>query len=430
MTALTHNPVTVRLSPLLDRAMRVPPVVLLAPLLGIYVLACVAAPATFTDRSDEAAYIGYADRLSHGNYAIHGGLDTDFLWYGPGLPGLLAPLVRMGLPIEVIRLVGPLLLFAMVLLFRRLALLFVGERTAMLATLAVGLYLPLWRVLPRVYSEPLALLLIVAAAYLGVRAMRERSLPMTVGAGLALGWLALTRSEYGWVLIVMLVLCGAWALLKRSDHVPRYTAAMCAVGLLACVPWLAYTHHETGKAPYWGNSGGLSLYWMGSPESEDLGEPHTVAEVMSNPDLAAHRPFFRSIENLGPVEKDAALRKRAREQIKDDPVQYGRNLAANFSRLWIRWPYSFETVSAKTLGYVLPGLLLFGVVLLTAWRFLRRRARLPKELWPFALLAAGGFGIHLLAAGYPRSIWPLVPLFALGAAIAFGPRGRPEAPRG
>jgi 4-amino-4-deoxy-L-arabinose transferase-like glycosyltransferase len=378
----------------------------------------VLAPSSLVDRSDEGVFLGYADRLTDGDYALEGGLDVELLWFGPGLPLLLAPFVALGVPVELLRVLGPLLLVLALVAFHRLLRDYVGPVPALLGTACLGLYLPLYRLLPRLYTEPLAILLLVTGILVGARGVRQGDRLALALSGLCFGGLALTRVEYGTVLAIALVISLAALLLPSWRATARRGAAIFAVALAVCVPWLAYTYDVSGEAFYWGNSGGLSLYWIAPGAPEDLGEPHPVFEVFENPDLAHHRPFFRSIEDLGPVDHDEALREEALDRIGDDPVEYGVKLAANFSRLWFRAPLSYEGVGAKTLFYAVPGALLLSALLLAAWRLLRRRARLPRELAPFLLVAAGGFGVHLLAAGYPRSIAPLVPVMVLVVVVA------------
>jgi 4-amino-4-deoxy-L-arabinose transferase-like glycosyltransferase len=382
--------------------------------LGLLMLAVsVLAPSSLVERSDEQVFLGYAERLTDGDYAREGGPDVELLWFGPGLPLLLAPLVALGLPVEALRVLGPLLLTLALVAFHRLLRRYVGAVPALVGTACLGLYFPLYRLLPRLYTEPLAILLLVLAVLAGARGVREGSRSALALSGLCLGGLALTRVEYGTVIAIALAICVATLLLPSWRATARRGAAIFAVALAVCVPWLAYTYDVTGEAFYWGNSGGLSLYWIAPGDPEDLGEPHPVFQVFEDPDLAHHRPFFRSIEHLGPVEHDEALRREATDRIADDPLGYGARVAANFSRLWFRAPLSYESVGPKTLFYAVPGALLLAALLLSGWRLLRRRARLPRELAPFLLVAAGGFGVHVLAAGYPRSIAPLVPVMVL-----------------
>ena len=395
-------------------------------LLGLLVFYCaivVLAPGGSIDRSDESVFLGYAHRIVHGRYASSGGVDADYLWYGPGLPGLLAPFVAIGLPVKLIRLLGPLLLVLGVFLLNRLLTMYVSERATFVGTAAFALYYPIYRVLPRLFSEPLAIACLLVAVCLGVRYVREGRRGFGAGAGVALAALAMTRLEYGWVLFGTLAVCALWWLFGRGT-VARRGVAMMLVGVVLCVPWLVYTHHLTHKTLYWGNSGGLSLYWMASPFSKDLGEPHTVQDVFSNPNLVKNRTYFRRIERLDTIPHDTRLRKDAVKQIKKHPGRYAERLVFNFSRFWFRAPFSYQSFGLTALFYAIPGGLLLLSLVLAGVNFVRRRRSLPAELVPFVMVVTLGFLVHLAVAGYPRSIEPLVPIFILIAAIGLAAPSR------
>ena len=78
------------------------------------------------------------------------------LWFGPGLPALLAPLVAVGAPVSVLRLTSVFVLFAAVLLMYVLARERWGPRVGLLAAYAFGLYLPFFNLLSNLHSEVLA----------------------------------------------------------------------------------------------------------------------------------------------------------------------------------------------------------------------------------------------------------------------------------
>ena len=99
---------------------------------------------------------------------------------------------------------------------------------------------------------------------------------------------------------------------------------MVALSLVLCVPWLAYTASETGRLLVWGNSGSLSLYWMSSPESGDLGDWQQANDVFTTPTLAPHGPFFERLRGLALPEQNAELERRALENIADHPLKYAR----------------------------------------------------------------------------------------------------------
>lgn len=407
------------------------PFLVLLPLLVLYLaIALVTAPPGSQPVNDEIDYTGLAANLVHGDYAYSGdtGATTGAwarepnLWFGPGLPATLAPLVAFHVPLTLIRLTGPLFLFLAVLVFYGLLRLYAPRRWSLAGAALFGLYYPFYTLLNFVHSEPLAILLSTAAAYFVARAFRDGTRRHLVFAGIALGYLAMTRVAYGWVLIALLAIALAAALVARRSVWPRKTAAIAAIGLVVCIPWLAYTYSLSGRVLYWGNSGGSSLYWMASPYPGEAGEWHSPSVAFSDPRFAEHRPFFSRLAGMSSLERDRALQKKAFGFMREHPRVYLDHVAMNTSRLFFSVPASFEVPSARALvKFGLPNLCLLIAVLTALVVRVTRGLRLPPEALVISTLALLGIGVHVLLAGYSRMLMPTVPLllwFVFGSAAA------------
>ena len=386
---------------------------LLLPLLALYV----AAWAFFPERpDDEASYVVLAQRLTEGSYVSGNDdaiLDADpaspDLWFGPGLPALLAPLVAVDAPLSILRLTSAFVLFGAVLLMYVLARERWGPRVGLVAAYALGLYVPFVGLLSNLHSEVLAVLFVVVGMLGLARYMVRGGLAWLALGGVGLAGLALTRVAYGWVLTVALVLLAVWWLVRRSGAVGR-AAAVFALALALCMPWLAYTYSKTDRLVVWGNSGSLSLYWMASPFDGDLGDWHQAHLVFTDPDLRPHRPFFESLRGLDLAEQNAEIEHEALGNIAHHPGAYAENIVANVSRMLFNSPYSRTQQQTNDVFYALPNALLLGAVVLCALVLLPRRRRLPPETGVFALLAATAFALHALVSAYPRMLAPIVPL--------------------
>ena len=395
----------------------------------VYLVTSLLIPHLGGSRNDEVAYFDYAERLPHGHYADASQPET-YLWRGPGLPLLLTPFAALDAPLGIPRLIPPLALFAAVVLFYRLLRLRLSEGVSLAGALSLGVYVPFLRVLGFVYTEPVAILLVVAALYCWARRTVGGGRWTVVGAGLALGALALTRLEYGYVLMACLVIAALAWLIRRGEPA-RDATAVCAVALALCVPWLAYTFVKTDKVFYWSNSGSLSLYWMTSPDPDDLGDPHVAEAVFDNPNLASHRPFFTRLEKMEPLDADAELRRAAREQLEDHPERFARNVLYNTSRLLFNFPFSFKQQTESPLFYAIPnGLIL--VALGAAFVGLLRARRWRRLVVPPAVFGAIGFAVHMPVAGYPRYWFPIVPVavwlavLGISVLVAHGSAARPN----
>ena len=400
----------------------------LAPLLALYVAAALALAHGQGLVADEGSLLAFAQALLHGHYATVGSLNSvGYLWHGPALPLLLAPLLKIGVPLWGMRLItGPLLLFVAVVLFERLLRIRLAPREALAGAYALGLFLPFGYLLRSIAKEELALVLVIAGMHGITRAVNGGSRRYTLLGGLALGALMYDRVEYGWVAIAMLIATGAWSLTGRRGPAARRLVGVCAVAVAGCIPWLIYTYSVTGRLLYWGNSGGLSLYWMSTSGPDQMGAWHSVHTVFRDAYLAPFRPFFSRIDRLQPLARDLALQRAALRNIGLHPLNYVANLFANITRM----------LFASLLGVNLPVPLVAGCGLSTtavlafagsgAARLRRLGRSVPQEAAPFALFLVLGFGIHVFPTGDPRMVMPLIP-FLIWAG-AHGWQHRPGAP--
>ena len=395
---------------------RRPSLLLLALLPLLLATPALANLAGLNAEGDESGYLRLADNLSHGRYLvgrpdqIASGTHYPDLWFGPGLPIVLVPFVALDVPLAATRLLGPLFVFiAAVVLFKALRL-HVSERAALAGALALGLYLPFYTVLQHLHSETLALLLVALAMYGTSRYFEQGRARQLAVAAVPLGWLALTRVAYGWILVALLVLSAGWWLVGRS-RAARRSAAICATALVVTVPWLAYTHSVTDRPLYWGASGGLSLYWAASPYPGELGDWHQTREVFTDPRLAHHRPFFDRLRGRPLADQDEELLRAGLDNIRSHPGKYASNVLANVSRMWFDFPYSFQQQRLRPLALIVPNaFLLVGLVIAAALVTAGRRPRLPVEATGFAAFAATAFVLHALLAAYPRMLFALVPV--------------------
>ncbi len=408
---------------------------LLLPLLALYV----AAWAFFPERpDDEASYVVLAERLTEGFYVtgdddaiLNADPGSPDLWFGPGLPALLAPLVAVDAPLSVLRLTSAFVLFAAVLLMYVLARERWGSRVGLVAAYALGLYVPFLGLLSNLHSEVLAVLFVVVGMLGLARFLEHGGIGWLAVGGAGLAGLALTRVAYGWVLMVALLVLLVWWLVRRTPTTGR-AAAVLALSLALCIPWLAYTYSTTDRLFVWGNSGSLSLYWMTSPHEGDLGDWHQAHLVFTDPDLQSHRAFFESLRGLDLAEQNAQIEREALGNIADHPGAYAENVVANVSRMLFNAPYSRTLQQTNDAFYALPNAILLGAALLCAFVLLPRRWALPPETGAFALLAVTAFGLHALVSAYPRMLAPIVPLLVWLTALALVEAGllRSSAGRG
>jgi 4-amino-4-deoxy-L-arabinose transferase-like glycosyltransferase len=334
-------------------------------------------------------------------------------------------------PLSVLRLTSAFVLFAAVLLMYVLACERWAARVGLVAAYALGLYVPFLGLLSNLHSEVLAVLFVVVGMLGLARFLERGGLVWLVVGGAGLAGLALTRVAYGWVLTVVLALLVGWWLVRRSRSSGR-AAAVLALALALCLPWLAYTYSKTDRLFVWGNSGSLSLYWMTSPHEGDLGDWHQAHLVFTDPDLRPHREFFESLRGLDLAEQNAEIEREALGNIADHPDAYAENVVANVSRMFFNSPYSRTRQQTNDVFYALPNAILLGAAVLCAFVLVPRRRLLPAETGVFVLFASTGFALHALVSAYPRMLAPIVPLLVWLTVLAVVEAGllRPSAARG
>ena len=399
----------------------------LLPLLAAYLLICQFTQPGIDPVLDEPDLLAAAQRMIDG-HMLPSGRITDpraFLWHGPGLVTVLAPLVALDLSLQTIRFLEPVLLGSALLVFHRLLRIRVGSRAALGWTYALGLYVPFFAVLSQIHKEPLAILLIAGGMLALTRALSGGGRLSVLAAGLSLGGLAMVRLEYGWVAVALLLLAVGYWVAHRHSASARRLVAVTAVAVAACVPWLAFTWNVTGEPLYWGSSSGLSLYWMSPTVAGENGQWHSPDKVARNDRLTVFRPTFRHVLRLGPQAGDRWLRDRAIENIRARPATYARNVAANTARLFYGVPMYPRRTTFHLVGFaVCNSLLLIGL----AWaaRVLwRRRRHLPVEAGPIAVFALLAVLVHLPPSASPRMLLPVVPVLVWLIAQAGAARREP-----
>jgi 4-amino-4-deoxy-L-arabinose transferase-like glycosyltransferase len=310
-------------------------------------------------------------------------------------------------------------MFAALVYFYYTARRYVGERYAMVGTYVLGLWPPLIRMVPMVMTEILAVFLACGFAFHMSsihRESRRRWLHLVLAAAF-LGYLALTRVIFGYVIPAALVLILISYAARRRQALLR-DALVCCLALVVCLPYLRYTYSVTGKAYYWGDSGGMSLYWMSSPYEGELGDWHPMRAAITDPNLAdRHRAFFSELGRHSTVKTDEALKRKAIENIRAHPGKYFRNWIANLGRLLFAYPRTQSVPKIKTLLDVVPGMFLTVVAALCIYPTYVGRRQIPHEIWIMLVVGLVYFGGSSLLSAMHRFMLPITPICFLWIAF-------------
>lgn len=342
------------------------------------------------------------------------------LWWGPGYTLILVPFLALRLPWVLAKALNGIFLFGAARYFYGILRQYVPIRTALVITLCFGLFPPVLRNISQLSPENLALLTICGFMFhvCALYNKAERRRFHLLAASLCLAVLALAKVFFGWLIVTMLVLTLA-LLAWRRDHKMLTAARIFALALIWCTPYLAYTYYLTGKLFYWGTSGGMSLYWMSTPNPNESGSWFSFRAVQEMPELAQHRPFFGRLEHLSDVKRDEAFKHQAIANIKHHPLKYICNWSANVGRLLFSYPYSFTPQKMGTYFFIVPNMFLVVLFVLTIIPAVLRRTAIPFELWlllSFAMIAIGGSS---LLSAYERQFMPLIPVVCLWLAFVY-----------
>jgi hypothetical protein len=353
------------------------PFLLFFPFLILY-LVIIFIFATPIATGDESRYLMYARNLSMGFYTLAAPhLD---LGNGPGYSLIITPFVALKLPVLYIRLMNGLFYyFSIILLFKSLERI-VTFKFALIISVIWGLYPNTFEQLPHVSPEVLASLLIPLLLFSVTSAFKANKTKETYKyiaiAGLAFGYLALTKPIFGYVLLFMIggtiIL---WSVNKRNVHFKKSIAVL-AIAFLITLPWLAYTYHMTGKLLYWSSYGGNNLYWMASPYEHEYGDwmayplhseerdelPGTEEQLKVN-----HQKDFEQIfvskeaqalymknekihgSPYTGVIQDETLQRIAFRNVLSHPVKFIQNCFSNVGRILFNFPYSYKVQKPETL---------------------------------------------------------------------------------
>jgi 4-amino-4-deoxy-L-arabinose transferase-like glycosyltransferase len=298
-------------------------------------------------------------------------------------------------------LLGLLMLWGLWRLTHRLA----GERAANLALLLGALHPHMLMITGWLYTENLALPLVVWAVY-GLLCWRSGW--GWAASGALLGLLALTRANF----LPFVAIAGAWQLWRERNW--RAPALTIATALLTVAPYVAYISARYGAFIPVGR-GGYVLLWANNAHADGGYDPHFLERRLT---LGGETKLVREwLSETDPVERDRQAMRLALQWIRENPVQWlwllGRKLALTLSAFGLQNPENRGVAAALRLadGVYWLFLALAGYGL---WR-LRQVSR------AFTLLAMLFLGWTLLTillyAGGSRPLLPAQPLLTLGAAV-------------
>ncbi len=369
---------------------------------------------------DEPRYIGFAQNLLHGFYSPPApGIN---LWNGPGYPIILAPFIALHIPGIYLCFLNAVFMYVSVVFLYQACRLFIRKNIALTAALLWALYPNMLHICLSVYSEAFTAFLVTGLLFAVALFYTRRHKKYLLIAGLILGFITLTKIVFGYVLPVCLLMSLVAMVFTKWRNNAQNTALIMLIAFMVTAPYLFYTYKLTHKVYYWGNSGGMSLYWMSTPFDNEYGD--WKEENLHNSTFPLmygtregdsllrknHQQDINLVSKYAGVQRDSAYKAIAIQNIRQHPKKYIRNYYCNLARMLFDFPYSYYYHNDPEITNILTGSLLLwaSVIGLVVSLVNYRQLVYPVK---FCLLVTG---IYLLLSGllsaYPRQLDVVAPL--------------------
>ncbi|MEO6949692.1 MAG: glycosyltransferase family 39 protein [Ginsengibacter sp.] len=406
------------------------PYVLFAPFLILYVSIVLVFPTTGM-QGDEPRYIMFAQNLIRGFYSPP---PPDInLWNGPGYPILLIPFVALHLPLLCITLLNSILYYlSVVILFKTLRRI-ISFRKSIIICLFWACYYNSFQDMVSILPETLSSFLVSLLSLYLVKSFdaNNKSLKTAILSGFIMGFLVLTKIIFGYIILLMLIGTGAIMIIKRKIFNYRIASIILITALGTNIPYLIYTHHLTGKILYWGDSGGMSLYWMTSPNNNEYGDWFIEPGSLESPDqspnsfeknkmptlmdsvISNHKKDFEEINKYKGIERDNMYKKIAISNIRNHPLKYIKNCISNTGRLFFSTPFSYTLQSNNNLIRLPLGGLM---ILLIAFSLIPTILNWNRILFSIRFILFFVFlylSLTILVSTYTRMLTVIVPMLLL-----------------
>lgn len=388
----------------------------------IYKLNC-AVPIVFM--GDEPRYLEYADHILNGYFSPKGKVD---LWSGPGYPLLIAAFFKVGFNVIGLRLLNAVLQYLSIIILFKTLQFWTSHKKAFWFSVAWACYYIAFKEMLYVYTEPLTSLLVVLIAFCISKSKVSNSTSTfpyfhLVLAGILLGYLALVKIIFGYVILFCLLVFLFIYLFKRKKEYAQL-AMVFAIAIIATAPYLKYTYQITGRYFYWGNSGGMSLYWMSTPFENEYGDWNDAkfraycdydTTMPCNAHLFAknHQADYDTIYQLDGVARDDAFKRKAIENIKTYPIKYLKNMLANGSRLFFSIPNSYQPIKKQNIFRIIPNIFVLILFMYCLFISIRKSKYVSASLFFMLIILISYLGATLLVSAQQRQLYVVLPLIII-----------------
>jgi len=398
------------------------PFFLFLPFLILYVLIIINFP-TNGNVGDEGRYLMFARHLLNGFYSPPPpNID---LGNGPGYPIIIVPFLALHLPLISITILNAIFYyFSLIFLFKCLKKIST-TRIALILSLFWGFYINLYEYLPIIYTETFTVFLISLISFSILKTFEfPTGKKYTYLSAFLIGYLALTKPIFGYVLTFILIISIILVLIYRKNQNYQRTLFISLLALIITSPYLIYNYRLTNKLFYWGSNGGNNLYWMTTPFEGEYGNWIEYPIIpkknrVEKSEIAIkknHEKELDEIYKLPTLSRDSLFRTIATANIKAHPKKFLLNCISNISRMLFNFPYSYKLEKPGTLlrlpfnGFIIV-LLFFSIIPgIINWN---KISFAVKFLLLFSLIYLGG---SIFGSAETRMFTMIVPILLIWIA--------------
>jgi len=389
------------------------------PLFIIYIIICFIKQQDILV-GDEDDYLLYAENIINGFYA-DASHEYSYLWNGPGYPLFLAIFRLFNISLVLAKLFNCIFLYIGIVYFYKTLKQIICKKKALYIAIALGLYYPLLvEALPKLLTEALSFCLISLFAYSLFKYLTRKSKKHKWISSIVLGYLILTKIFFAYVVFGSLLIIFPFLFYNKTQKYVKQYSTILFLGFCFTTPYLFYTYHETNKFFYYGNSGGMSLYWMSTPYENESGDWHSFKTLESKPEIYKnHKSYIDSIKNLHPIDKDIILKKKAIHNILNNKNKFFKNWLSNLGRLFFNYPYYLQKTDYKFFIYLIPKILIFLSLFIAFFLNLKNFKKISPficSLGFFSILYLGGLSF---LSSYPRFLHVILPILLLWISYTF-----------
>ncbi len=401
------------------------PYLIFLPFLAMYIIIALTHP-TNGLHGDEGRYLIYA------RYMIDGFLpatDTNFdhLGDGPGYPIILIPFIALHIPLIWITILNAILLYLSIILLFKTAVKFLSFRASLIISLFWALYINSYEYIGKILPEIFALFLICLLVFSVSNIFElQKSKKYFYLSGFLVGWIALTKPIFGYVVACMLIGAVFLWVLNRGSKNYRTTVMVLLIALVTTIPYLIHTYKVTGKVFYWSTFGGTNLYWSTDLDENGYGswfpDLSSKLDSASRPDFAKgfdeqikqlHQKDFAEINKYNGAAQDDAFKRIALKNIQSNPTKFIQNCISNVGRLLFNFPYSYKLQTPYTLVRLPFNGLIVVLGLFCIWPTFKNWKSIDFFIRFMLILSFVYFGGSILASAETRMFTVIVPILLL-----------------